>query len=190
MFNLPKKIVVFDTEYTSWEGSQERAWSGPNEYREVVQIGAVRVETEKFEELDAFDMYVRPMKNRTLSDYFISLTGITQEIIDRDGVSFPEALEKFYSWSDGQNLFCFGSDGAVLEENAGFHGIPFSLKRSRFFDIRDVFTERGIPARDFMSSTIPEAFGEKPSRRGHSAIGDARSIVDGLRLLAELETSH
>lgn len=34
-FELPEQFVLFDTEYTGWEGSQERGWSAPGEYREL-----------------------------------------------------------------------------------------------------------------------------------------------------------
>ena len=34
-------VLFFDTEYTSWEGSISRNWSEPNEFKEIVQIGAV-----------------------------------------------------------------------------------------------------------------------------------------------------
>ena len=47
MLNLLKEIVIYDTEYTTWEGAQKRNWSGPGEYREVVNIGAIKIETEK-----------------------------------------------------------------------------------------------------------------------------------------------
>ena len=40
---LPKKFVIYDTEFTSWKGSQERNWSKPNEYRELVAIGALLI---------------------------------------------------------------------------------------------------------------------------------------------------
>ena len=40
---LPDTFIIFDTEFTAWEGSQERKWKGVNEYRELVQISAIRV---------------------------------------------------------------------------------------------------------------------------------------------------
>ena len=40
---LPDTFIIFDTEFTAWEGSQERKWSGENEFRELVQISAIRV---------------------------------------------------------------------------------------------------------------------------------------------------
>lgn len=52
MSGLPNKIIIFDTEFTAWEGSQDRNWSRPNEFQEIVQIGALLVETKDFTELD------------------------------------------------------------------------------------------------------------------------------------------
>ena len=47
------KIVVFDLEYTAWEGSMGRCWSEDWEHREIVQIGAVLVDAAAdFEQLD------------------------------------------------------------------------------------------------------------------------------------------
>ena len=75
MFGLPGKVVIFDTEYTTWEGAMERNWSGPGEYKEIVEIGAVLVETDNFSEVDTFSAYVKPVKNPKLSELFINLTG-------------------------------------------------------------------------------------------------------------------
>lgn len=185
MFGLPPKIIVFDTEYTSWEGAQERRWSGPNEYREIVQIGAVRVRTNTFQELDSFSAFVRPVRNPKLSDFLINLTGISQEIIDSKGSDFSSAIAKFLKWTAREELYAFGHDGNVLEENAKLLGVGFPFKMSRFHDIKELFTAHGIPADDYMSSTIVRAFGREPKRSGHDGLNDARTIVDGLILLAE-----
>jgi len=42
------EFIIFDTEFTSWKGSQERNWKNspdPNltEYKELVMIGAIKV---------------------------------------------------------------------------------------------------------------------------------------------------
>lgn len=41
---LPDTLIVFDTEFTAWEVSQERKWNDENEFRELVYIYAVRIE--------------------------------------------------------------------------------------------------------------------------------------------------
>ena len=82
MFGLPKKVVIFDIECTTWEGAAARDWSGPGEHRELVQLGAVLVETDRFAEKAAFSMLAKPRINPVLSKYFINLTQITQEQVN------------------------------------------------------------------------------------------------------------
>lgn len=180
-------IGVFDTEYTVWEGTRERNWAGPNEYREIVQIGAVQVDTRTLSVISQFSVFVRPVKNPELSELFKNLTGISQETIDREGVSLEEAFKKFAVWAGAAPLYCYGTDGWVLEENAKLLGISFPFDRSQFFNVKTVFEAHGIPAAQYFSSTIVEAFGSKSTRRGHDGLNDALTIVDGLRLLQAQE---
>ncbi len=179
------KIIVFDTEYTTWEGALERKWSGPNEYREIVQIGAVKINTANLSSIDIFSVFIKPVKNPLLSDYFTSLTGITQKDVDIGGLSFAEAHEKFYRWSDGLDLYSFGTDGEVLAENCKLFNITPLFEQRRFYVIKEIFKAHGIPADNYMSSTIIEAFGHKKTREGHNALNDALTIVDGLKLLTQ-----
>lgn len=182
-----QKVIIFDTEYTTWEGAQERAWSGPNEYKEIVQIGGVSIDGKTLEELDSFSVFVRPLKNPILSGYFTDLTGIMQTQIDGGGIDFQSALAKFFQWSRGVDLYSFGTDAQVLEENCRLCKIDFPFAPLRFYDVREVFQKFGIPAQKYTSGRIVEAFGKTVTRRPHNALHDALTIVDGLRLLAEQE---
>jgi inhibitor of KinA sporulation pathway (predicted exonuclease) len=120
----------------------------------------------------------------------VELTGITQEEVDTKGLSPAEALEKFSTWTRGLPLYSWGLfDKEALEETAKLNGIQ------QFFtwevqSIRDVFKRAGVPAENYMSSTIVEAFGEKPVRRAHNGLNDARSILDGLRLLSKRQSTQ
>lgn len=185
MFNFPDKIVIFDTEYTAWEGSQERKWSGPNEYREIVQIGAILVETQNFDELDSVTLFVKPVKNPQLSDFFINLTGIRQDNVDRNGTDYAMAQEKFAVWAQGHDLYCFGRDMLVMKENSDLAGIAFPFDTVRFHNLREFFRDYGINTDNYMSSTLVEAFGKKNERSSHDGLNDARNLADALRLLKE-----
>jgi inhibitor of KinA sporulation pathway (predicted exonuclease) len=73
-------FIIADLEYTSWECALESGWSAPGQFREIVQIGAVRVDAgDGFAEMAHFSMLVRPTINPELSDYFVTLTGITND---------------------------------------------------------------------------------------------------------------
>ncbi|RJQ36181.1 hypothetical protein C4552_04465 [Candidatus Parcubacteria bacterium] len=183
MNKLPEIFILFDTEYTSWEGAMDRNWSGPNEYRELVQIGAIRVDGRTLAETADFTVYARPEKNPELSAFFMELTGISQATVDADGLRFPEAIGRFAAWVGDDPLYCWGGDRAVLEENCRFHAMAYPLADNRHGDIRALFQAAGITTVGYASSTIVRAFGQEPARRAHDALNDARQILDALRLL-------
>ncbi len=188
MLGLPPEIVVFDCEWTAWEGSLQRKWSGSGERRELVQIGAaiVRTDTGDFSELDTFVILVKPNINPALSEYFINLTGITQEEVDHNGIPFSEALQMFHRWCGSRPLYSFAKDDlVVLLKNCELSDVEFPFDSSKFFDIRETFSRFGIHAEDYSSSTIVKAFGKTITRSAHNALNDVLTIIDGLRELSK-----
>jgi inhibitor of KinA sporulation pathway (predicted exonuclease) len=84
-------LTIFDLEFTAWEGSLARQWLGPGEFKEVVQIGAVRLNRESLDIEASFDCLVHPRINAELSGYFENLTGISNARLMERGVDFePE----------------------------------------------------------------------------------------------------
>src|SRR3546814_19702479 len=94
---LPKHgaLVVVDLEYTSWEGALARGWSGPDEHREIVQIGAVRLEVANgLAETAALSRLVLPRITRSLPGYFTALAGIDAAPPHHDGAPNTPALAR------------------------------------------------------------------------------------------------
>ena len=84
----PTHVVIFDLEFTAWEGSMESRWTRPGELTEVVQIGAVKLDAASLKEVDAFEMLVKPRVNPILSDYLVALTGIdNKQLAARGSIS-------------------------------------------------------------------------------------------------------
>ncbi len=106
-------FIIFDTEFTSWPGAMERNWSGKNEHKELVQIGAVKVDT-SLNEVDSFDALSKPVLNKTLSKYFTDLTGITQQEIELKGVSIQKSIQSFLVWTDSLPIISWGGDETIL----------------------------------------------------------------------------
>jgi len=180
--NLPNQFVIYDTEFTSWEGAFERGWSGPNEFRELVQIGALKV-NEELAVIEELLIYLKPLRNPELSDYFKDLTGISQEEVDERGEEPKKALAHFSEWVGGIPMYAFGRDGDVIMDNCKLLEMDCPFKPEHFHDVRDVFIKHGIQADEYQSGTILKAFGKEPSRQAHDALNDARSILDALLLL-------
>ena len=138
------KAMVFDLEFTSWPGSNERNWSLPNEDREIIQIGAVKIETTgDMREVDSFQILVRPLKNPILSDYIVNLTEITQEKVEKEGILFPLALSRFINFIGEHpiDILSNGGDEEVIEENCQIHNIPFLSIFKKSTDLKIYFSE-------------------------------------------------
>lgn len=181
MFKAP--FIVADTEFTAWQGSQERGWSGPGEHREIVQIAAIKVSPMKvrpgLEEADAFDVFAKPVINPQLSDYFINLTHITQEQVDTHGLSLRDALARFNEFRDGLPVWSYGRDDEVIAENCELIGIPSLL--DPFNDVREVVRRLGIDPGKYTSGTLHKAVGVEMRGHVHNALHDCRSILAFLR---------
>ncbi len=188
ILDLPGRFIIYDTEYTTWEGAPERKWSGPGEHRELVQIGAIVVDGIEMRELESFEILMRPRLNPALSGFFVSLTGITQEQVDRYGVEFPQAWDIFSKWLHGLPAYSYGrGDLEVLKENCGIWHLEFRLDESFFRDICPVFDGNGIDTSQYHSSTIVTAFGSTPRKESHTGLSDSRSILDALKLLRAVQ---
>jgi inhibitor of KinA sporulation pathway (predicted exonuclease) len=178
-------IIVFDTEYTAWDGSLARGWSGPGEFREIVQIGAVRLDTATFEESGALDVIVRPVMNPALSDYFKDLTGLTDDRIRAEGVTLAEGVDRFREFIGvTQLVLANGNDLRVIDWNCRYLEMACTLPPERFRNIRPMLQDLLAGADpNFSSHTLAEAVGEPVTGRAHDGLADARSIAAAFRVL-------
>lgn len=125
-------FVIFDTEYTSWCGCQEHGWHG-RQKREIVQIAAIKVSND-LRVLDTFNILCKPVINPTLSEYFENLTGITNQKIQRKGISFEKAYKKFKKFAGDVPCLSHGyggkwddyCDGEIILENLKLYKIQDS----------------------------------------------------------------
>lgn len=185
MLPLPKEFILFDLEYTAWEGSQERNWSGKNEHREIIQIGSIRVAGSNVSESDHLLEYVKPIINPTLSDFIVELTGIKQSDVDSRGILFSKALPRLGKFIGELPAYCWGRDIEVLKENC----ILNSTELPRFFSqminlkvtLSPVFESIGVDTKKYSSGTLISALtGAQEPRRAHDALNDMRNLCDAL----------
>lgn len=178
-------VVALDLEITAWPGSLARYWSGPGEAMEIVQIGAAKLDARNgFTEVAGFDVLVRPKINPLLSDYFISLTGITQADVDAKAVDFKIAMERFIRFlGEGTGaVLSTGSDGHVLEVNCKLNGVPFPYPSSLFHNIGPLLA-RAIDRERVQSSDLPSLLGFPAPGRPHQAYTDAQCVAGALQVL-------
>ena len=177
-------ITVFDLEYTAWECSMARRWLAPGEFKEVVQIGAVKLDADSFAVLGEFDTLVRPRVNPVLSPYFEKLTGITTETVDRQGADFAFAYARFLDFACEGPVAAFGQDQRVLEDNIRLYGLVGARPLPVFYDLRGWFAALGIDPRGMHSCELAPALGMVFAGQAHNALHDARAIVGAMTVMA------
>jgi inhibitor of KinA sporulation pathway (predicted exonuclease) len=176
-------ITVFDLEYTAWECSMARHWLTPGEFREVVQIGAVKLDADSFSPLAEFDVLVRPRINSVLSHYFQKLTGITGERVARQGVDFAAAYARFLEFAGEGPIAAFGHDERVLEDNIRLYGVKGARPLPVFYDLRGWFAVQGMDTRGMLSCDVGPALGLPFAGQTHNALNDARSIAGAMQAM-------
>lgn len=177
-----REIVILDTEYTSWEGCVDEGWDNDaGEYREVVQIAAVRVDTEYLEEISSFDQFVRPQINPELSDYFVDLTGISQDEVD-GADQFTAVAQRFVEWVGDRKVYSYGNDYDVLARNVELYDAEVDITERQYRDVRDVLENHGVPTGEYTSGTVAKHFSAAPEdSRVHNALYDCRSVLTALQ---------
>lgn len=180
---LATTAVIYDLEYTAWEGSQARGWTGPGEHREIIQIGAIKVDVAALDEVASFSQLVQPAINPELSDYITSLTGITTDAVAAEGVSFLEAYRRFLAFRGDALAYSFGNDHTVIDENIALYGLEGQAPAGTGINIREWFHALGITTRRTSSCQIGTQFGLPPPARDHDAREDCRAVLGALRHL-------
>ena len=188
-------FIIFDTEYTSWQGCQQNGWRG-NQKKEIVQIAALKI-SDTLDVLEQFNVLCKPTINPVLSDYFTNLTHITNEMINKNGKSFSQAYKEFedfvgtnicYSHAWGAD-FLNESDGAVIKENLHLYGLQPN-KNITYRNIAPVFAQlyekNHIVVQSQSSGQIVSVLGikQKLDNLGldtHNAFYDVYSILEGLK---------
>jgi len=177
-------ITIFDLEYTAWECSMARHWLMPGEFKEVVQIGAVKLDADSFAVLGEFEILVRPRINPLLSPYFEKLTGITSARIARQGTDFALAYARFVEFAGEGPIAAFGHDERVLEHNVRLYGMVGAPALPVFYDLRGWFAALGMDPRGMLSCDLGSALGVAFAGQAHNALDDARTIAAAMAVMA------
>jgi inhibitor of KinA sporulation pathway (predicted exonuclease) len=182
-YSTMRCAVVFDLEFTAWPGSVEHRWLRPGEFREVVQIGAVKIDAETFAEIDALDVLAKPRLNPVLSSYLEDLTGVTNAAVAARGVDFTDAYRAFVRFADGAPIVAFGRDDLVLMDNLALYGLKTEPPLPPHINIVPWLVSAGIDTRGLHACDIAEAAGATFEGRRHDALADARSVMLGIKTL-------
>lgn len=102
---LPKRFIVFDLETTGLSAAQH----------EVIEFGAIRVNRESAQH-ETFQALVKP--NKKIPKKITDITGITQEMVEREGERLDSVLPEFLEFIGDLPLVSFNADFDMAFLNA------------------------------------------------------------------------
>ncbi|TNJ41808.1 exonuclease [Phaeobacter sp. B1627] len=183
-----KQAIVFDCEFLTAEGSPSRFWCGPKDPDPVIaQIGLVKLGLEQdFPILGTERIYVLPVDRQgarwPLDPFFTRLTGITEEVLDRQAVPLGSALKAVEDYADGARLWSWGKDEFnMVAISCYVAGLVPPLPVTRFGNACDLFLKAGMPYDDLKvtrSNTLASYYQiDHPPLQGHDAVDDALSVT-------------
>lgn len=180
--------VIFDLEYTAWDGSLARGWSGENEDPEIIQIGAIKlcIRGRDLVPEQEFSVLVKPTIRPQLSDYIKELTGIDQENLNQNGITFSEALGNFFDFVPGTAPICAnGDDWSFLDWNCKVNQIENPFSQLRFFNLRPILANHLKLSEDsprlhsyrLASRSQVNGYDGLEPHVAHNALNDARAVA-------------
>lgn len=183
---LEKSFIIYDTEFTAWTGSQERNWNLPNEHRELVAIGALKIikQNNYYIIEDSFKILFIPKINNILSDYFVNLTSITNAEIDKYGYDYQSGMKLFLDFCGDLNMYSYGNDYHIFEENYNLYKLKNNLNKDKYKDIRPYFEKFNINTNNYTSGSIYKHFNLKiDNEQIHDPLFDCLSIFNTIKYL-------
>ena len=130
------KYVIVDLEATCWDKPTDRS------RMEIIEIGAVALESATGEAVKEFSEFVRPVLEPMLSDFCKQLTSIKQSQVD-NAESFPAVFARFVDWI-GQEPFRLCSWGGYdlnqLKADCKQHQIALPQSFERHINLKKEFS--------------------------------------------------
>jgi inhibitor of KinA sporulation pathway (predicted exonuclease) len=145
---------------------------------EIIEIGAVRLESSSGPIRDAFCAFVRPVLLPTLSDFCTRLTSIRQEDVD-SAETFADVLPQFLDWIGTEPyFFCsWGSyDLKQFRIDCDRHKIAFPAGFENHINLKQIFAQQRRLRPMGMAHAMAYV-GYTLEGRHHRGIDDARNIA-------------
>ena len=176
-----KEYVILDLEWTSWRGNyfgknlffqKRKTW----QKKEIIQIGAIKFD-KNYKIIDRLNLYVKPKFNPILSDYIKNLTRITQEKLEKKGITFIKSYKIFKKFCKEAKIFSNGFDDLIMKTNLHYNNLRD--KKLKIKNIKKILNKKYKIPKEFLPSPIIHTFfGYKLKKnKMHNAIYDCRNVL-------------
>lgn len=161
------KIVAYDMEMLCWEDHPETG--------DIIEIGAVVVDLKTGQLNKRYSVIIKPDEGK-VSEFCTHLTGITQRMVNRQGVSLEEGMRRLHKQiSQKNNWYAWGNDAEKLVTECRKRGI--SIDSSKLHNIAPVVRMMYLKNRNLKQSDVCESLGVEVVEPKHRALPDAESLA-------------
>ncbi|WP_413165217.1 exonuclease domain-containing protein [Capilliphycus salinus ALCB114379] len=148
---------------------------------EIIEIGAVMVETKNLTSVSEFQTFVKPVRHPILTEFCQQLTSITQAQVDQAPL-YPDAINNLKTWLSPYSDYdlIWGSwgdyDRRQFQQDSEFHRLPFPLGYSHI-NLKNMFSKsQGLKGRYGMAKALKLANIPLEGTH-HRGIDDTRNIA-------------
>ena len=132
------KIIIIDLEATCWQSAVP-----DGQENEIIEIGLAVLDSETGKITQNQGILIRPARS-SVSPFCTELTTITQDLLDKNGMSFEEAIEKLVA-EYHPNLYTWASYGQydlnILTKQCKSFGIPYPMSNEHI-NVKVLFGEK------------------------------------------------
>lgn len=171
------RFFIIDVEATCWEQK-------PTDLvQEIIEFGCTIATLPDLNRIKTHSILVKPCIHPNLSDFCTELTGITQEMIDKDGVSYYLAHEELSDMiCDGDIMGSWGAfDRKIIRSNCHIHDCEYPFKTGHVNLKPMVAQLMRWESRGVGLMTAIQRLNMEFEGKWHRGVDDARNILSILK---------
>ncbi|WP_075344280.1 3'-5' exonuclease [Tenacibaculum agarivorans] len=167
------KILIIDIEATCWNGKVP-----PGQVSEIIEFGICELNTETGEIAKNKGILVKPERSE-VSSFCTELTTITQDLLDKEGVSFTEACQQIREDYNAKE-YVWASYGAydlkMIKNQCKVRNVEYPLSQEHI-NVKEFFTEvKGLRRKVGMKGAL-HILNIPLEGTHHRGIDDAKNIA-------------
>ena len=156
------RFVLIDLETTGLQPDQD----------EIIEFGAIRVDGDKETE---FNCLVRPAG--PLPQTIAELTGLTDGVLQAQGLAMEQALEQFLTFIGGDRLVGYNLSFDLAFLRAACQRVGRSMPANRNTDLLNLARRKVIGVNNYKLTTLAAHFA-LPQQASHRALADCRLMKE------------
>ncbi|MFB9076603.1 exonuclease domain-containing protein [Flavobacterium procerum] len=167
------KIIIIDLEATCWQSAVPKG-----QQNEIIEIGLAVLNTENGEITKNNGILIKPQRS-TVSSFCTELTTITQDLLDRNGVNFEEALNMLVD-EYNPDLYTWASYGQydlnMLRKQCQSFGVEYPMSNEHI-NVKTYFAEKfGLDRATGMNGAL-QMLNIPLEGTHHRGVDDAKNIA-------------